>query len=220
MMDRCQITARHHASTLHDALSKIPFLLHVKPVAMWFWMKVILCAFCLLATEAQAQSIEGFHFERYGVQRSRSKFKHKVDLQSNPTAWDYRTRITQGYHEGKIDFAGHYITVIWGCGSGCIAGAMVDTRDGRVYDLPSGEDRAYVALCRDDESTYGFEDERMMYRPDSRLFVTSTCMDEKISESNRYRDNKVLYIHIWNERNKEFELVRTVEKSIDYELED
>jgi len=187
---------------------------------MGYWIKVMLCAFSLLATEVHAQSIEGFYFERYSVQRSRSKVKHKVDLQSNPTAWDYRTRITQGYHEGKIDFAGHYITPIWGCGSGCIAGAMVDTRDGKVYDLPSGEGRAYVALCQFGEGTYGFEDERMMYRADSRLFVTSTCMDEKIAEPNKYRDNKVLYIHIWNERNKEFELVRTVEKSIEYELED
>lgn len=186
---------------------------------MTLTIKCLVMMFCSLALQAGAQEIEGLHFERYGVQRSRSKFKHKVELRGNPFAWEFRTRITEGYHEGKIDFAGYYITVIWGCGSGCIMGAMVDTRDGKVYDLPLGEECAYT-FCFNDPETYGFEDGRVMYRPDSRLFVTSHCTEAKIVESDRYREEHTLFIHVWNEGKKEFELLKKVEKIREFDVEE
>lgn len=75
-----------------------------------------------------------------------------VDLASSPRARTFRTRLREGVAGGP-NFAGHFALVEWGCGSGCQAGAIVDVRTGRVYDLP--------------EAT-GFG---TSYRLDSRLLV-------------------------------------------------
>ena len=43
--------------------------------------------------------------------------------------------------QGKIDFASYYVTASWGCGTGCLSGALVDVRDGKMYELtPYGTD--------------------------------------------------------------------------------
>ena len=39
-----------------------------------------------------------------------------------------------------MNFASYYVIVTWGCGSGCVTGAMVDTRDGAVYSMPDDKE--------------------------------------------------------------------------------
>lgn len=75
-----------------------------------------------------------------------------LDLSSSPDARRFRTRTREAMAEG-VDFAGHYVVAMWGCGSGCMSGQIVDARTGRVVSgLPSGS--PYVA-----------------FQPESRLFV-------------------------------------------------
>jgi hypothetical protein len=49
-----------------------------------------------------------------------------------------RQYASQLKHAAKqpINFAGHYIFASWGCGAGCIMGATIDAKDGRVVMLP------------------------------------------------------------------------------------
>ncbi|QNK63481.1 hypothetical protein H7F33_02945 [Pedobacter sp. PAMC26386] len=54
-----------------------------------------------------------------------------------------KTILTEGYRTGEIAFGGYYVTVIWGCGSDCISGVMVDVRNGKVYDLPLNEETSF-----------------------------------------------------------------------------
>ena len=66
--------------------------------------------------------------------------KADIDFGSNPIAERYRTVITEKYDELEVNFATHYVVVTWGCGSGCVTGAMVDTRDGSVYAMPEDKE--------------------------------------------------------------------------------
>jgi hypothetical protein len=47
----------------------------------------------------------------------------------------FRTMIRQGAAKGP-NFAGHYSIADWGSGAGCVSIAVVDAKDGRVFDGP------------------------------------------------------------------------------------
>jgi tetratricopeptide (TPR) repeat protein len=76
----------------------------------------------------------------------------------------YRTRLSQGA-AGKPNFAGDYILVLWGCGSGCAEGAVIDPRTGTISWLPY-----FVVGC--DSSCVDFADKEFIeFRADSKLLV-------------------------------------------------
>ena len=60
-----------------------------------------------------------------------------VDFTSNRDAPRLRTVLREGARAGP-NFAGHLAVVTWGCGSSCIAIALVDSRTGRVFSSPVG----------------------------------------------------------------------------------
>jgi len=47
----------------------------------------------------------------------------------------FRTALRRGAARGP-NFAGAYTVVIWGCGTSCQSGAVIDARSGRVWSLP------------------------------------------------------------------------------------
>src|SRR5688572_27905237 len=47
----------------------------------------------------------------------------------------FRTRLKEAAQE-QPNFAGHYILTAWGCGAGCLIGAVIDANTGRVYWFP------------------------------------------------------------------------------------
>jgi len=66
--------------------------------------------------------------------------KAAVNFKSNPVAEQYRTVISEKYKVLDVNFANYYVITTWGCGSGCVSGAMVDTRDGIVYAMPQDKE--------------------------------------------------------------------------------
>lgn len=48
---------------------------------------------------------------------------------------EFRTRLREGAKD-KVNFAGHYVLTVWGCGGGCLMGAAIDATTGRVHWLP------------------------------------------------------------------------------------
>jgi len=56
-----------------------------------------------------------------------------IDFRKSPTAAKmFRTRLSEGFKEG-VNFAGSFILVAWGCGTGCRDGAVIDGKTGRVW---------------------------------------------------------------------------------------
>lgn len=50
--------------------------------------------------------------------------------------WNFRTRIREAARGNRPNFAGRYIVTQWGCGTGCQAGAIINTVTGEVYPGP------------------------------------------------------------------------------------
>ena len=73
----------------------------------------------------------------------------------------FRTRLRRGA-KGRPNFAGRYIVTAWGCGTGCLVGALIDAKTGRVHWFPH---QAYTDYDAPDD----FEPVR--FRLDSRLIV-------------------------------------------------
>ena len=83
----------------------------------------------------------------------------------------YRTRLREAALE-KPNFAGHYILTAWGCGAGCLMGAVIDANTGKVHWFP------HTICCwgeikRDDNFT------PIVFRRDSRLVVFTGLRNEQ-----------------------------------------
>jgi hypothetical protein len=74
-------------------------------------------------------------FEDFPVSAAYKGPHAPVDLDSNPEAQTYRTRLREGAKKPP-NFAGHYVMVEWGCGTECTVYMMVDVKNGRVFDAP------------------------------------------------------------------------------------
>lgn len=170
---------------------------------MKLFYKLILLVIILKVNMIFGQKIAGYSFEEYKVDVTQNVKKAKINYSSNKIAKEFKTRITDGYKDGKIDFAGHYITIIWGFGSACASGAMVDVLTGNVYEIPLG-DSTYFYGCnlKDGEDC-------MFYNSKSKLFVTCFCT-ENIINTTETNQKKEFFINVWNEKNKKFTLIKKV----------
>jgi len=111
----------------------------------------------------------------------------------------YRTRLTEAAKE-KPNFAGHYILTAWGCGAGCLMGAVIDANTGKVYGFP------HTICCwndiqRDDKFS------PIEFRINSRLVVFSGVRNEAEGDQGT---------HFYEFDGSNFKLIRSV-KAASYE---
>ena len=147
---------------------------------------------------APAQTIQGYTFQRYPAQVAAAK-KTPVQLASNPLGTTYRTAITQQYATRKINFAGHYITTIWGAGTGQTLGAMVDVHTGKIYELPLSEDNSNRGVYHDNNNN-------IFYHSTSNLFV---CYASSANPADEQKVNLTYYFYRWDVAKTKFLLLGT-----------
>ena len=125
-------------------------------------------------------------YEKLNTKYDFDKYKSEIyngnlaepDFNSYPDAKRYITRIKEECKNG-INFAGKYTLVIWGCGSPCQSGVIVDRINGKIY--------------ADYFSTFGSE-----FRKDSRMIIlNSGLMDEKTKLIN-FHNMVELRVELWN----------------------
>jgi hypothetical protein len=102
-------------------------------------------------------------FASYPAKVEKARVK-KIDFGRNRDALSFRTRLSRGLREG-VNFAGHYVLVGWGCGTGCISGAIIDGRTGNVF-WPE-QFNALAVGYSDGE----YADKPVEYRKNSRLLI-------------------------------------------------
>lgn len=144
-----------------------------------------------IPTEIQTETVShDFAFYKFPSAHYKFVKKAKLDFSGDEGFYDFRTRIREAYTSGTPDFASYYITVTFGCGTGCIMGMMMDVRDGKIYGLPLGEETSCL-----------FADDRAIFNLKSRLFISSICRESD--------ENERIYYHAfaWNEKKKIFETV-------------
>jgi hypothetical protein len=90
---------------------------------------------------------------------------------------EFRTQIQTQAAKGP-NFDGRYAVVLWGCGSSCNGGALVDEKTGEVFNLPF----AVLAAAPGPSGT----GEMVQFRKDSRLIVFRGCPEEESTRCGAY----------------------------------
>ncbi len=80
---------------------------------------------------------------------------------------EFRTRLNAAAKQ-PVNFAGHYVLSVWGCGAECLMGAILDARNGTVTWLP------FTVCCGRD-----YDAEPIEFRPDSKLLVIRGVRNEQ-----------------------------------------
>ena len=106
---------------------------------------------------------------------------------------NYRTRLREAARETP-NFAGHYIIAAWGCGAGCLMGAVIDANTGKVYWFPH-------TICCWNETNRDEDFKPIEFRPNSRLIVFTGLRDEKDGDQGA---------HFYEFDGKRFKLIRTI----------
>lgn len=179
-------------------------------LTMWkpIILSVLTMVLCTLSSLTYAKQMVGYDFNQYSSKIYTGK---KAPLKLGD--WKmFKTRLKWAHQDGEIGFAGNYMVSIWGCGAGCISGAMIDKRTGIVYGLPIGEEMPYDFGCSHEWSN-PLENERVVFQPNSRLFIVRNCDAEQIGNSNQYIEKYTYFVHVWDEKAKKFKLIKQVEKS-------
>lgn len=109
---------------------------------------------------------------------------------TTPEAGQFRTRLTEAARQPS-NFAGHYILVWWGCGSGCIRPAIINTKNGRVFMLP------FTVTTVGEEVV-----NPVQFRPDSRLLIVNGSRNDQPENGSFY--------YLWD--GKQLRLIRSVKK--------
>jgi hypothetical protein len=135
-------------------------------------MKRLLLLFCLAAS-AQNNVPK---FDKFRVQETFSG-KPAAPQLKRPKDREYRTKIETEAEQGP-NFAGHYRVAVWGCGSSCVQGALIDSKTGQIFDLPFTSIGWGSGKFGDGTSTLADGFEPVSVKRDSRLFVFRGCPDE------------------------------------------
>jgi hypothetical protein len=162
----------------------------------------------VLSGKLFSQTIATYQFKDYKTPKFVSSKKAPLDFTSNKTAKAFKTKISESYKTAKIDFASYFTIVIWGCGTGCINGAMVDVRDGKVYELPLNSNNAYSGCFAN--ATNDDKEDRYEINKNSSLFITRVCEESDTKKPNQKLQTKTYFVNIWNEKTKKFKLEKKV----------
>jgi hypothetical protein len=118
-----------------------------------------------------------FNFDNYKVELYKGELA-APDFTTNQEAKRYITRIKEGCKNG-INFAGKYTLVIWGCGSPCQSGVVVDRASGKIYS-------GYF-------STYGSE-----FKKESRMIILNSALIDQNTKLISFHNIVALSVEFWN----------------------
>ena len=137
-------------------------------------------------------------FRQYPAKVERATARSIDFRNSDPGARSFRTRLTDGLRRG-VNFAGRYILVGWGCGTGCSSAAVIDGRTGRVY-FPKQIGGIATGIANGD-----YVEESVRYRKNSRLLIISGVPEAQL-DGPELPDRD--YYYEW--RNNGLRLIRSV----------
>ena len=140
--------------------------------------------------KAELTDVATPRFEDFPAPQIRIVKPSPVDLDSHPKARQFITMITMGAKEGP-NFASHYTIAQWGCGTSCVAFAIIDAITGKVYFPPA---LSHVGWAGWWEKEYGLK-----FRVDSNLL--------KVYGSPNEQDEKGIFYYTW--KDNKLELIKS-----------
>ena len=161
----------------------------------WFMAPVLI----LMATVTVLAQDTAPRFSQYSAAVVKGPAK-AINFKKQPDARSFRTRLSAAV-TGGTNFAGHYIVVGWGCGTGCISGAIIDSLTGTVYwpeefhSMGTGYDET------------GYVDKPVEYRKNSRLFIINGVPGSADEDAHAPQGT-----HYFEWKNNRLRLVRSIVK--------
>lgn len=138
----------------------------MKTLSALFVRCTFAAAAAVLAMAAHAQPATP-QFKDYPAEAPYTGANHAL-VTDDDFAKTFRTRLRNALASGKPDFAGRYIVVRWGCGSGgCNMGAVVDAATGRATPFPMVLSGVFPLKPQFEEEA----GQELIYRNASRLMV-------------------------------------------------
>ncbi len=121
-----------------------------------FVYAAFLCALLGVSLPAYADDAPSFEDYPATIYRGKLHDPHLVrrDCSELNAFWCFRTRLKEAAREDGITFAGSFTVAIWGCGTECQSGAVIDRKSGTMFWLPT--------------ASLGYD-----YRADSRLLIVN-----------------------------------------------
>ena len=151
---------------------------------------VLLIALAISIASCQDKTKKDAESENPMPAKAETQGKAAINFESDPVAKEYRTVISEKYNELDVNFASYYIIATWGCGSGCVSGAMVDTRDGHVYPMPKDEE-------------WGGNGTYIESKKESKMLLTVLAIQTPAGETEETRK-----YWEWDEGSKKFEFAK------------
>jgi hypothetical protein len=159
---------------------------------------IILALICSVALGSDKDKKTSPRFEDFPVKEVWEGKPAPVKL-TLPSERKYQARL-RGAAKEKPNFAGHYRVVIWGCGSECISGAILDLQTGRVYSPPmanDSNDEMHFSFCQS-----AYYPSRVGYRVNSRLLIVRCGLNFVERQNDNVPDT---YYFVWE--NNRFRLL-------------
>ena len=156
----------------------------------------IAVAMFIVSVQAQGNATPKFTAYHATVEKPRVR---AIDFRENPDARTFRTRLSEALRRG-VNFAGHYVLAGWGCGTGCISGAIIDARTGDVF-WPEQLYAVGVWYGKDE-----YADEPVAYRKNSRLLIITGIPGQK-DDNTPDKPSGVYYYEWKNNRLREIKFV-------------
>lgn len=122
---------------------------------------IVIGSFFTTNTFASASSLDAM-YSPYKATETFSGKSATLDAKSHPYARRYRT-VLSGQLSAGPNFAGRYVIASWGCGTSCLAHAIIDANTGKVYVPKAIESSSMNFPCDIDSGLH--------YRRNSSLLI-------------------------------------------------
>ena len=128
----------------------------------------VICFLCIVAVTFAGPAFI-YKFEDYPA---KGTYKGTPAIVKITTKGDrmYRTVLREAAAKGP-DFTGHYKVATWGCGSGCVTYAIIDSNSGEILQGAGG---VVSRSCKQDDS-----EEVLNFRLESRLLIVNGNLDDE-----------------------------------------
>ncbi len=161
--------------------------------------KLIVMFFIVFCAVSNAQKLPTYSQYAAKVEKKTAKM---VNLKSHTEAKMYRTNLKEALATSAVNFAGKYILTYWGCGTGCIQGAIIDAKTGAVF-FP-------IELQGVAAGGSGLGNHEMLeYKKNSNLLVLYGYAGSGFEAENKNQHG--IYYYQWN--GKSFKLLKFVKKN-------
>ena len=155
-------------------------------------MKLLLLIFITLFAHSLTRTVSAQtplpKFTDYPVSETFARKNARVVLTQNDRV--YQTRLREVARDQRPNFAGHYILTIWGCGTSCVMGAVIDAKTGRVHWW----DFSVCCWGSDVDDKWG----PIQVRLNSRLIIFSGARNEKDGDigTHFYKFEQGKFVHL------------------------